>query len=388
MHGSISSIAQRAGAVDPPWSPIFAGVLPGESDVGTPIFAQPWFKTIAHGDDIRQVHARDGHGALVCTFSYAERRRFGLFSRITSLDKWRRIWAFQFHKAHLSEDEKRDAVRAIVEQLPNAFAHYEFVLDDDSGLLADALAAGGFSHVKMPKYVRAPSGRSYRGLAIEDAYLRATSDVLRSISKDARTRTEQAKAHTEITELSASDFIRFYEESLRLAKRHSYAPLSVVRDLVENAALRGNALILAAVDKTTKEIEAAAVFALDATTSYGWLASRKYYASHRKFTGADAYKKYLLDMLVIEAMIFAEMHQLAYDAEIIPIDATGAPLDKHRVFVCESMLRLKNSGTRYRFRRTGPIFLCFQDARRRLRDITKLPRAALREATPRHRGPF
>jgi len=94
----------------------------------------------------------------------------------------------------------------------------------------------------------------------------------------------------------------------------------------------------------------------DAGTVYAWLASRKHHPQITKLSGDDKYKKYCIDMLVIEAMIFAELHGLIYDAEIVPIEGNGAPRSPHKVFVNEKILHLSKKESRFLFERIGWLY--------------------------------
>ena len=135
----------------------------------------------------------------------------------------------------------------------------------------------------------------------------------------------------------------------------AYALLSIAETLIENGVRRQKAFTLAAKDKDG--IEAAAAFLFDSGTIFAWLASRKYHPQSTKFSGDDKYKKYCIDILVIEAMIFAELHGLIYDAEIIPVERNGAPRNPHKVFVNEKILHLSKKESRFSLDRSPRLLL-------------------------------
>lgn len=312
------------------------------------IFSQPWFVDIAYRKEHRVAKAFNKAGKLICAFPYRQTNVLGIFPRITSLDSWRRLSSFVFLDKHLSDEEKRDAIADILKQLPGSIGYCQFILDDDAGIIRDAFIKAGFECIKMPKYIRRPSKQNYERA---DAYAHARDKVLKTISRDGRARYRAALEQTTIEDISASDFCRFYESNLVSNGAQSYAPLSIAETLIENAVRRQNAFTLAVKDKDG--IEAAAAFLVDSGAIYAWLASRKYRPQSTKFCGDDRYKKYLIDILVIEAMIFAELHGLIYDAEIVPVETSGVPSNPHKVFVNEKILHLSKRESRFLFERTG-----------------------------------
>jgi hypothetical protein len=310
-----------------------------------PIFAQPWFVDIAYRKECRVAKAFNKTGKLICVFPYCQTNVMGIFRRITSLNNWRRLSSFVFLEKHLSDEEKRAAITDIIKQLPRSIGHCQFILDDDSGIICDAFIKAGFECIKMPKYIRPPSKQNYGRV---DAYAQARDNVMKTISKDGRARYKTTVEQAKIENISASDFCRFYESNL-IGK--SYAPLSIAETLIENSVRRQKAFTLAAKDKDG--IEAAAAFLFDSGTIYAWLASRKYHPQSTKFSGDDKYKKYCIDILVIEAMIFAELHGLIYDAEIVPVKRSGVPRNPHKIFVNEKILHLSKKESRFLFERMG-----------------------------------
>ncbi|MGY3343749.1 MULTISPECIES: hypothetical protein [unclassified Bradyrhizobium] len=272
----------------------------------------------------------------------------GLFSKVTSLNEWRRLSSFVFLDKGISDEEKRDAVTDIIEQLPRSMAHCQFILDDDSGIIRDALIKAGFECIKMPKYIRSPSsGQVYERVA----YAQAKDNVMKTISKDGRARYRATLQQARIENISASDFCKFYESNLVRKGERSYSPLGIAETLIENGLRRQQALALAAKDK--EGIEAAAIFLFDSKAVYAWLASRKYHPQVKRLERDDKYKKFCIDILVIEAMIFAEMHGLVYDAEIVPVERNGVPQSRHKVFVNEKILHLTREESRFLFERKG-----------------------------------
>jgi hypothetical protein len=312
------------------------------------IFSQPWFVDIAYRKEHRVAKAFNKAGKLICAFPYCQTNVMGIFPRITSLDNWRRLSSFVFLEKHISDEEKRDAISDIIKQLPRSIGYCQFILDDDSGIIRDAFIKAGFECIKVPKYIRSPSKQNYERV---DAYAQARDSVLKTISKDGRNRYKITVRQAKIENISTSDFCKFYESNLISSGEQSYAPLSIAETLIENGVRRQKAFTLAVKDKDG--IEAAAAFLFDSGTLYAWLASRKYHPRSTKFSGDNKYKKYCIDILVIEAMIFAELHGLIYDAEIIPVERNGAPRNPHKVFVNEKILHLSKKESRFLFERMG-----------------------------------
>jgi hypothetical protein len=345
------------------------------------VFSQPWFVDAAYRKQHRAAKAFDRAGKLVCVFPYRQTNVMGIFSRLTSLDHWRRLSSLIFLDEHLSDEEKRIAVTDIIKQIPRSTAYCQFILDDASGIIRDAFVKAGFECIKMPKYIRAPSKQNYDRV---DAYAQAKDNVLKTISKDGRARYEATIRLAEIENISASDFCKLYESNLVGKGEKSYAPLGIAKTLIENAVRRRKALMLAAKDKDG--IEAAAVFLFDSKTIYAWLATRKAYPPSRTFGGEERYKKYCIDILVIEALIFAEMHGLTYDAEIVPVERNGVPRSPHRVFVNEKILHLTKEESRILLERRGwcydraslGLYKLRKAAKRAVDVVERLSNAAIR----------
>jgi hypothetical protein len=312
------------------------------------VFSQPWFVDTVYRKEHGAAKAFNKAGKLICVFPYGQTKVMGIFSKVTSLDQWRRLSSFVFLDKYINDEEKRDAVADIIEQLPRSMAYCQFILDDDSGIIRDAFIKAGFECIKMPKYIRPPSKQNYERV---DAYVQAKDNVMKTISKDGRTRYKATVEQAKIENISASDFCKLYKNNLIGKGEQSYSPLGIAETLIENSVRRQKALTLAAKDKDG--IEAAAVFLFDSKTIYAWLATRRYYPQSAKFSRDDKYKKFCLDILVIEALIFAEMHGLIYDAEIVPVERNGVPKSPHKVFVNEKILHLTKEESRFLFERRG-----------------------------------
>lgn len=311
------------------------------------IFSQPWFVDIAYRKELRVAKAFNKAGKLICAFPYRQTNVMGIFPRITSSDNWRRLSSFVFLDKHISDEEKRGAITDIIKQLPGSIGYCQFILDNQASI-RDAFIEAGFECIEMPKYIRPPSKQNYERV---DGYAQARDNVLKTISKDGRARYKKTAGLAKIENISASDFCKFYESNLIGNGEQSYAPLSVAETLIENSVRRQKAFALAVKDKNG--VEAAAAFLFDSGATYAWLASRKYHPQSTKFSGDEKYKKYCIDMLIIEAMIFAELHGLIYDAEVIPVERNGAPRSPHKVFVNEKILHLSRNESRFVFERMG-----------------------------------
>ena len=108
------------------------------------VFSQRWFVDAVYRNGRRAAKAFNKAGRLVCVFPYRQTKIMGLFSKVTSLNEWRRLSSFVFLDKGISDEEKRAAVADIIKQLPRWMAHCQFILDDDSGIIRDALIKAGF----------------------------------------------------------------------------------------------------------------------------------------------------------------------------------------------------------------------------------------------------
>jgi hypothetical protein len=102
-----------------------------------------------------------------------------------------------------------------------------------------------------------------------------------------------------------------------------------------------------------------------------------------EFNHDDKYKKYVIDVLVIEAMIFAELHHLVYDAEIIPVGRNGVPTSAHKVYVNEDILHLTKQESRFIFERKGWSYHRASQVFHKAREVAKW---APSERVPRRGG--
>jgi hypothetical protein len=336
------------------------------------VFSQPWFVDAVYREEHRTATAFNKAGKPICAFPYGQRTVMGFCSEVTSLDRWRRLSSFIFLDKYTSNEEKRDAIADIIKQLPRSMAYCQFILDDDSGISRDAFSDAGFECIKMPKYIRRPSKQNYKGVY---AYAQAKDNVMKTISKDARNRYQATREQVRIENISASDLCKFYESNLVGKGEESYSPLGIAETLIKNGIRRRNALTLAARDKDG--IEAAAVFMFDSKTIYAWLTTRKHRPQSEKFSRAERHKKFCTDILVIEAMIFAEMRGLIYDAEIIPVERNGVPKSPHRIFVNEKILHLAKEDSRFLFERKGHCYHGATPAFYKLRKVAKRARGII-----------
>jgi hypothetical protein len=163
----------------------------------------------------------------------------------------------------------------------------------------------GFTHTKQVNYVRRPG----------------TLDVMGGLKSKHRTHIKAAAKRMEIIELSAEDFVNFYESNLETLGRNSYAPLAIVKHLITVGAERKQIRVIAArrrrvqKDSTfTSNVphDAAIACAWDKERYYYWMSTRR---RHLSYSQQNPPHPDAIKLLAMNAMHHAQSLGLIFDAD-------------------------------------------------------------------------
>ncbi|MGA9718225.1 MAG: hypothetical protein WBQ79_08080 [Acidobacteriaceae bacterium] len=270
-----------------------------------PIFSQDWWINIARGSSIHRELKVFRLGVVVGRLPFVLlRNRVGLL-RVQD-PHWSHLGGPVVDE-RLSRTEQADVIRSLLEQLPR-WASFNFVCNPDlsyADLVRSAFKQSGFDHATQITYVRLPS----------------EGDVLNTRKSKHRGHIRRAAKQLDCVEVSAKEFVEFFEANLKASKKRSYSPLDAMTFLIEEAISRGHGRAIAArptsgsqsVDHSqSSPYDAAIVYVWDNERCYYWLSTRRI-ASAGEVNAKphpDATK-----LLAVKAMEDAQMMNLIFDAD-------------------------------------------------------------------------
>ena len=172
-------------------------------------------------------------------------------------------------------------------------------------LVRDAFKRAGFEHTTQTTYVRYPTDAPVMNLrkGKHNKHIRSASQKL------------------DCVDISATEFVRFYEANLKAKTKTSYSPLEIVTSLTDAAVRRGQARAIAARPRDSSATANDSGFALyDAAIVYVWDRSRCYYwmSTHRHHSSESSCPKANPDaikFLAMHAMQHAQEMKLIFDAD-------------------------------------------------------------------------
>lgn len=204
-------------------------------------------------------------------------------------------------REELSAHQQATVIRSLIEQLPKR-ASFTFVCDPTlsyAGLVRRAFIDAGFRHSSQLTYVRLPEA----------------GEVLNEKSRKHRGHIKRAAKNLSCVDISASEFVRFFESNLTARGKQSYAPLDMLPQLIGRAVERGCGRAIAAMPKShiaegsKPLVDAAIVFIWDDRRCYYWLSTHRVAGAGIK-PHPDAVK-----LLLVTAMEQAQSMGLVFDAD-------------------------------------------------------------------------
>ena len=121
-------------------------------------------------------------------------------------------------------------------------------------------------------------------------------------------------------DITAREFVKNFEENLRVRGKRSYAPPNMLVDLIEQSVERGCGRVIAAIRNPEDACSPDESPRCDAAIVYIWDQRRCYYwlSTHRASSGKDARHRPHPDavkLLMISAMDHAQAMDLTFDAD-------------------------------------------------------------------------
>jgi hypothetical protein len=272
---------------------------------GLPIFSQDWWINIARGSskyrELKVVH----RGVVVGRLSFVlSRSRLGL---LRGQDPhWSHLGG-PIVDQRLSRTQQAEVIRSLLEQLPR-WASFNFVCNPDlsyADLVRSAFRQSGFDLATQMTYLRLPSD----------------GDVLNTRKSKHKGHIKRAAKELDCVDISAKEFVQFFETNLKASKETTYSPLDTMTFLIEEAISRGQARAVAArPNSRSQSVDHGQSSPYDAAIVYVWDNNRCYYwlSTHRIASADDPSAKPHPDatkLLVVRAMEDAQAMNLIFDAD-------------------------------------------------------------------------
>jgi hypothetical protein len=270
-----------------------------------PIFCQDWWTNIARGSseyrELKVFHGDVVVGRLPLMLS---RSRFGLVSGQNP--HWSHLGG-PIVDDRLSRTEQAEVMRSLIQQLPR-WTSFCFVCNPDlsnADLVRRAFKESGFDHTTQLTYLRHPT----------------ESDVLNARKRNHKVHIRRAAKELDCVDVTAREFVRFFETNLKARGERSFSPLDTMALLIEEATSRGQARAIAAkansrsqpVDESrSTSYDAAIVYVWDNHRCYYWLSTYRIRSAENRDTKPhpDAIK-----LLAVKAMEHAQAMDLIFDAD-------------------------------------------------------------------------
>jgi hypothetical protein len=278
-----------------------AGIVQSE----LPIFSQDWWINIARGSskfrELKVVHQGVTVGRLPFVLS---RSPLGL---LRGQDPhWSHLGG-PIVDQRLSRSEQVEVIRSLVEQLPR-WASFSFVCNPGlsyADLVRSAFEQAGFHHAPQMTYLRLPS----------------EGDVLNTRKSKHKGHIKRAAKELDCVDVSAKEFVHFFQANLKARRKKSYSPLGTMTFLIEEAVSRGQARAIAARPHSRSEsVDHGRSSLYDAAIVYVWDKDRCYYwlSTYRIASADNSNAKPHPDatkLLAVKAMEHAQAMNLIFDAD-------------------------------------------------------------------------
>ena len=312
------------------------------------VFHQSWWQQIALGfPGYREVKVLRGDRQVGRLPFVLRRNRLGLAS---GQDPYWAHLGGPIVEEGLSSLEKANVLRELLKQLPRR-ASFTFVCDPTlsyADLVRSAFFEAGFEHSSQITYVRHPD----------------ENDVLNERKRKHRGHIKRAAKCLSCVDITAREFVTYFEENLKASGRQSYAPLDVLIPLIQHALERGCGRVIAAKQSSGEEsVKESSSMLCDAAIVYIWDDRRCYYwlSTHRVPTEKDVSERPNPDavkLLMIKAMEHAQAMNLVFDA-----DGVVTPGSDH---LYRKILGLKIEERRDVFRRLNTSERIYQTSKLKL----------------------
>jgi len=326
------------------WSRLM-GQETAQTRLGLSVFHQDWWLEVARkSPDYRELRVVQENRVVGSLPFVRSRNRLGL--AFAHDPYWTHLGG-PIVEQELSAVEQAKVIRSLVGQLPRR-ASLAFICDSSLSyghLVREAFIEAGFEHSTQITYVRFPGER----------------EVLDERKRKHRGNIKRAAKCLDCVDIAPREFTKFFEMNLRARGKESYAPLSMLPQLIEQALMRGCCRVIAAKPKASMSESGNAPF--DAAIAYVWDDRRCYYwlSTHRSAKANDSADKPHPDavkLLMVNAMEHAQAMNLIFDAD--GVVSAGAD------HLYRSILGMRLDERRDVFRRSSTLERLYQRSRDRL----------------------
>jgi hypothetical protein len=335
--------------------------LAGIDQSALPIFNQDWWIDIARGaSEYRELKFLQGEVVVGQLPFVLLRGRLGL---VRGQDPhWSHLGG-PIVDHRLSRSEQAEVIRSLIEQLPR-WASFYFVCNPDlsyADLVRSAFKNSGFDHATQMTYLRLPSD----------------GEVLNTRKSKHKGHVKRAAKELECVDISAKEFVQFFETNLKARGKTSYSPLDTMTVLIDKALSRGQARAIAAKPiSRSQSVNNGSSALYDAAIVYVWDKNRCYYwlSTHRIPSKDNSNAKPHPDatkLLVVKAMEEAQTMDLVFDADGVSTPGAdnlyrnmfGLRIEQSRdVFQRATILERFRQKYRQQFRALIPSYSAFRAA--------------------------
>jgi hypothetical protein len=286
--------------------------ISGIDQSALPIFSQDWWINVARGSsEYRESKVLQGEVTIGRLPFVLSRNRIGL---VRGHDPhWSHLGG-PIVDERLSRTEQAQVIRSLLEQLPRSVS-FHFVCNPDlsyADLVRSAFERSGFYHTTQITYLRLPS----------------EGDVLNTRKSKHKGHIKRAAKELDCVDISAKEFVQFFETGLKARGKTSYSPLDTLTCLIEEAISRGQARAIAARQSSrslpgyvgrSAPYDAAIVYVWDNNRCYYWLSTSAIPSADNSYTKPhpDATK-----LLAVRAMEDAQAMNLIFDADGVTTPGT------------------------------------------------------------------
>jgi hypothetical protein len=270
--------------------------IAGRRFVGSPrpVYMQEWFTEIAAQTCNPTIPVVMENGKLLGSLQITiERNGVGMKQGYNL--PWARLCGPTISEG-INEAKRAQIISELVGQLPGDVSYFLTLANESDYKL---FLSRGFQPALEYNYVVTPD----RLPALRDAFSKMTKRHIRTAEKQLTVSTTTPDA-----------FVDIYAANLVSRRRKPYAPLAIARDLLKEAAHRGQARIFTANRRDTGEIDAAIACLWDDERYYYWMTTRRGPAAGRSGPYQGAVK-----LLVWSAIQDAAARGLTFD-----FDGVGA----------------------------------------------------------------
>jgi len=323
----------------------------GIDQSGLPIFNQDWWLNIARGSsNYRELKVLQGDLVIGRLPLVLSKNRIGL------------VLGHDPHWSHLggpivdetlNRTEQAGVIHSLLEQLPRSVS-FHFVCNPDliySDLVRSAFTKSGFDHTTQLTLLRLPS----------------EGDILNARKSKHKGHIKRAAKELDCIDISAKEFVRFFEANLKARGKTSYSPLGTLTCLIEEAISRRQARAIAAIPSSRimpgdscipATYDAAIVYVWDSKRCYYWLSTPRIPSANGSNAKPhpDATK-----LLAVRAMEDAQAMNLVFDTD--GVTTPGSEI------LYRTMLGLREEQYRDVFKRTTIWERLHQKSRRQFRSM-------------------